>query len=138
MQPEATPVVDAAANLRRSTIVGAVLGLASIVVLGVIGHPLAGVFALIGIALGAMNNRMLQQAVLRFAEPDGMDRKQFRGGVLLRLSVVTIIALALGFFFRPDGLGIFVGLAAFQILMLVGSAVPVFRSLRPNHPGAGK
>ena len=33
---------------------------------------------------------------------------------------------------RPDGLGVFAGLAVFQVLMLVGAAVPVFRSLRPN------
>jgi hypothetical protein len=29
-------------------------------------------------------------------------------------------------------LGVFVGLAVFQVLMLIGAAVPVFRSLRPT------
>jgi len=33
---------------------------------------------------------------------------------------------------RPDGLGVFAGLAVFQIVMLIGAAVPVFRSLRPS------
>jgi hypothetical protein len=45
---------------------------------------------------------------------------------------VTLIAFGFGILLRPDGLGIFVGLAVFQLLMLIGAAVPVFRSLRPT------
>jgi hypothetical protein len=132
VQPVATPPVDAAANLRRSIIVGSILGVIGIVVLSVVGHPLAGVFGCVGLALGALNNRMLQQAVLRFAAPDGIDRKQFRQGVLARLTVITLLAIGIGFFVRPDGLAIFLGLALFQILMLIGAALPVFQSLRPG------
>jgi heme O synthase-like polyprenyltransferase len=51
------PIVDPAANLRRSVILAACLGLASVVVLGLIGHPLMGMFVCIGLALGALNNR---------------------------------------------------------------------------------
>ena len=47
-----------------------------------------------------------------------------------RLGGITVLSLALALFTRPDGLAIFAGLAIFQILMLVGAAVPVFRSLR--------
>jgi hypothetical protein len=75
---------------------------------------------------------MLQQSVIRYASTPEIGKKQFRRGVMARLAVITLLAIAIGFFIRPDGLGVFVGLAVFQILMLIGAAVPVFRSLRPT------
>jgi hypothetical protein len=133
VQPVLTTPVSAAVNLRRSAILGAILGGASIVVLSFVGHPLMGVFACLGLALGAVNNRLLQNSVLRYGVGDAtVDRRRFRNGVVGRLGAITLIAVALGLLFQPDGLGVFAGLAFFQILMLVGAAVPVLRSLRPS------
>ncbi|MCW2596998.1 MAG: hypothetical protein QOF92_1739 [Pseudonocardiales bacterium] len=132
LEPVVYTPVSAAANLRRSTVVGAVLGAVAIVVTALNGHPLMGVFGCVGIALGAVNNRMLQKSVIAYATDPKMNKKRFRNGVLGRLGGITLIALALGLLLRPDGLGVFAGLAVFQILMLVGAAVPVFRSLRPS------
>jgi hypothetical protein len=127
-----TPV-SAAANLRRSMVVAAVLGVISIVALAFVGHALMGVFGCLGLALGAVNNRMLQLSVLRYAKAGGaVTKKQFRRGVMGRLAALTLIALGCALLVRPDGLGVFVGLAVFQVLMLVGAAIPVFRSLRPT------
>lgn len=132
VQPVMTSPVDAVANLRRSSIVAAVLGLLSIVLLALVGHPFAGVFGCVGLALGALNNRMLQLSVLRYAENETIRRAQFSRKVFARLAAITLIAFGCAFLLRPDGLGVFVGLAVFQVLMLVGAAVPVFRSLRPD------
>jgi hypothetical protein len=132
VEPVVYTPVSAAANLRRSAIVGAALGAASIVVTAMYGHPMAGVFGCVGIALGALNNRMLQTSVVRFASSPEFGKKQFRRGVMGRLGLITLLAIGVGLLVRPDGLGVFVGLAVFQILMLIGAAVPVFRSLRPT------
>jgi hypothetical protein len=132
LSPAVYTPVSAAANLRRSSLISVALGVLAIVVLSLVGHPLAGVFGCLGLALGAVNNRMLQKSVVRYASAEGISRKQFRRGVMARLGLITLLAVLLGFFVRPDGLGVFVGLAVFQILMLVGAAVPVFRSLRPT------
>lgn len=132
MEPVVYTPVSAAANLRRSVVLGAVVGGVATVVLSVEGHPLMGLFGLVGLFLGAVNNRMLQKSVLRYAASETMGKKQFRRGVMARLALVTLLALAVGLLLRPDGLGVFVGLAVFQILMLVGAAAPVFRSLRPS------
>jgi hypothetical protein len=132
VEPVVYTPVSAAANLRRSVVVSAVLGAVATVVLSVAGHPLMGVFGCLGLALGAVNNRMLQKSVLRYAAREEIGKKQFRRGVMSRLGLITVVAIGLGFFVRPDGLGVFVGLAVFQILMLIGAAVPVFRSLRPT------
>ena len=133
MDPAVYTPVSAAANLRRSVIVSAVLSVVAIVVTSVAGHPLMGVFGALGLALGATNNRMLQLSVLRYANAGGViTKKKFRHGVMVRLGAVTLIAIGLALLIRPYGLGVFAGLAVFQILMLVGAAVPVFRSLRPT------
>ena len=91
-----------------------------------------GVFGLLGVLLGAGNNRMLQKSVITYATTATMTKARFRNGVIGRLGGITLVALALGLLDRPDGLGVFAGLALLQILMLVGAALPVFRSLRPS------
>jgi hypothetical protein len=123
--------VDAAANLRRSLVVSAVLGAISIAALAAVGHPLAGLFVCLGLGLGALNNRMLQRSVLQYATA-GVGKSRFRTGVVARLGGITLLSAALALLIRPDGVGIFAGLAVFQVLMLVGAALPVFRSLRSN------
>lgn len=135
MDPVVYTPVSAAANLRRSSIIAAALGVIAIAVTSLQGHPLMGVFGTLGLALGAVNNRMLQLSVINYAAAvtGGTGTKgKFRGGVAMRLGGVTVIAGVVALVFRPDGLGTFVGLAVFQILMLVGAAVPVLRSLRPT------
>ena len=132
VQPAQTPLVDAAANLRRSAIVSTVLGVAAIVVLALLGHPLMGVFGCLGLAFGAANNWLLQRSVLGYGAGPAAPKAKFRSHVFLRLSAVTIITIAVAMIVRPDGLGVFAGLAVFQIVMLVGAALPVFRSLRPT------
>jgi hypothetical protein len=106
--------------------------MASLVVLALFGHPFMGMFVCIGLSLGALNNKMLQQSMLNYAVTPTMTKGRFARRALVRLSIVTAIALVFGLIFRPDGLGLFAGLAVFQVLMLVGASVPVFRSLR--HP----
>lgn len=131
MDPVVYTPVSAVANLRRSSIIGIALGLVAVALTSMQGHPLMGVFGSLGLALGAVNNRMLQMSVIAHAT-GGVSKKRFRGGVFARLGGITVLALALALLVRPDGLAIFVGLAVFQVLMLVGAALPVFRSLRPS------
>ena len=132
MDSVATIPVDAAANLRRSVIVAAVFGALAILVLAMLGHPWAGVFVCIGMALGAVNNALLQRSVVRFTRSPQMGRSQFSGRVLVRLGLITLLAFAVALLVRPDGFGVFAGLAGFQVLMLLGASVPVFRSLRQS------
>lgn len=133
MQPVLAPQVDAAANLRRSVRVAAGLAVVAIAVTAALGHPWMGVFAAVGLSLGALNNRMLQRSVLRYGMDESVSRKQFRRGVLSRLFAVTLLAIGCAVIVRPDGLAVFVGLAVFQVIMLIGAALPVFRSLRTTH-----
>ncbi len=133
MEPVVYTPVSAAANLRRSTIVGVALG-----VVGVVGDLDCRAtrswasFGLLGVALGALNNRMLQRSVLRFAANETVTKKQFGGSACSGWARSPCSPSRSALLDNPDGLGVFAGLAVFQILMLVGAAVPVFRCLRPT------
>lgn len=129
MEPIVYTPISAAANLRRSSVIAAVFGALAIAATSVQGHPLMGLFGCVGLALGAVNNRVLQKSVIRRVE-GGVSKKRFNGGVLGRLGGITILAVCIALLVRPDGLAVFVGLAVFHVLMLVGAALPVFRSLR--------
>jgi hypothetical protein len=122
---------SAVANLRRSSLISAGLTVVAIAVCSLAGHPWMGVLFGLGLALGAGNNKLLQRSVISRAMGNA-SKKAFGGGVLLRLGAITLVAFALVLLIRPDGLGVFAGLAVFQVLMLVGAALPVFRSLRPS------
>jgi hypothetical protein len=130
VEPVVYTPISAKANLRRSTIIGVALALVGIVVCSISGHPLMGLFGLLGILFGAANNLMLQRSVIRYATAAGAVTKgKFRGGVMTRLGAVSLVSIGLAVLVHPDGLGTFVGLAVFQLLMLVGAAFPILRSL---------
>ena len=130
MGPVGYTPVSAAANLRRSIVISAAVAVAAIVATIALGHPLMGLFGTVGLALGALNNWLLQRSVLRYGMDESIGKKQFRNGVLRRLAAVTLIAVGLAILVRPDGIAVFVGLALFHAIMLIGAAAPVFASLR--------
>lgn len=127
-----TPVVPAhvALNLRRAVILAAAAGVVAIAVLSVIGHPLAGLFVVIGMAGGGLNVYALQRSMARFATGEHGGKRVFLGSVFMRLGVFTLFALLLAFLVRPDGLGVVGGLALFHVLIVGTASVPVFKELR--------
>ncbi|WP_375479626.1 ATP synthase subunit I [uncultured Jatrophihabitans sp.] len=131
MEPGVYTPTSAVVNLRRSSLISAGLTVLAVAVCSLAGHPLMGVFFGLGLGLGAVNNKLLQRSVIARASGDA-SKRAFGGGVLMRLGAITLVAFALVLLVRPDGLGVFAGLAVFQVLMLVGAALPVFRSLRPS------
>lgn len=128
--PPAIPA-QTVANLRRSILVAVPLGIVGIALTALVGHPLAGVFVCMGLALGALNSWLLQRSVARFAGSGaGQGRRRFVGGVFSRLGLFTLAALAVALLVRPDGVGVVAGLAVFQVLMLASASMPLIRELR--------
>ena len=48
-----------------------------------------------------------------------------------------MIGLAIAFVFRPAGLGVVFGLALFQVLLVVSTALPVWKKLRTGAADGG-
>ena len=118
----------AAANLKRSLVLAMPIGALALLVLALLGHPLAGVFVVLGLAFGVLNTWLMQRSVVRYGER--RSKGGFVGGMLGRLFLLTAASLVAVFLVRPDGIGLLAGIAVFQMIVLLGAAVPVFREMR--------
>lgn len=128
-QPSSVAVSPrAAANLKRSLVLAVPVGVASFLLLTLIGHPLGGAFVVLGLALGFGNVWAVQRSVVRFGQ--NQSKGGFLRSVFGRLAVLTIAGLAAAYFVRPDGFGLLGGIALFQVFMLVGAMTSMSRELR--------
>lgn len=123
-------------KLRRAVPIAACLGAASFVVLVPMGHPLAGAFFCGGLGLGLVNTALVQRSAARFAASGDPDKRRFALSVLARLALITALAVGLALLLRPDGLAVFAGLAACQLLMIFMASVPLVKELRQSRAGA--
>lgn len=122
---------EAARMYRRSLVVAVALGGASLVLLSLLGHPLAGVFAVVGLALGAFNGRQVLLSIARFASAE---HPAARGPLILsmlkRLALITAVALVIVIAYRPDGIAVLGGLAMFQMLVIGRASGALLREVR--------
>ena len=107
----------------------AVVTVVAVIVLVVLGLGLFGLFLAVGVALGALNSWLVVRSVANFAATRP-SKAAFSGSVLGRLAVITVLALACAYFFRPAGIAVFGGLALFQFLAIVSSMVPLIKEIR--------
>lgn len=124
-----------AVNLRRAALVAAGLGVASFVVLTPMGYPLAAAFFCGGLGLGLLNTALVQRSAARFAASGDPSKRRFAVAVLARLALITALAVGLALALQPEGLGVFAGLAALQLLMIFMASVPLIKELRRSEVG---
>jgi dipeptide/tripeptide permease len=101
---------------------------------GLLGHPMVGVFFGVGLGLGLLNAILIQRAVDSItAEAHPLKRRMALNSAT-RLLVMTVIGLTIAFVFRPEGLGVVFGMALFQVVLVVSTALPVMKKLRAVSP----
>jgi hypothetical protein len=101
---------------------------------GLLGHVMVGVFFGVGLLLGLLNAVLVQRSVESItAEAHPLKRKMALNSAT-RLLVMTVIGLTIAFLFRPQGLGVVFGMALFQVVLVLSTALPVMRKLKS---GAG-
>lgn len=140
MSSESVPAgspITVAADLRLVTILATALGVLGLVVMFLVGRPMMAVFAIVGLGLGLFNAVLVRRSAARFATTDAPRKTGFAASALGRLALITVLAFAVILLFRPDGLGVVVGLAAFQLLMIGAGLVPLLKELRASE-GLGK
>lgn len=114
-----------------------VLAIVAGVVSVLLGQPLAGLGALLGLAGAVVNHRLFQISTSRYSDGDGhIERKPYAGSVALRLGTLTIIAFALLFLVKPMGFGMIGGLVAFQFLLMANAFGALWRYQKAQLHGA--
>lgn len=121
---------NARAIFRSSAIGAAITAVLSLIIFIPLGLGLAAAFGVFGLALGVANSWMVQRAAARFADQEGAGKGKLAVTALGRLAISTVIALACALLFRPDGVGVVAGLAAFQLIAVAAAAAPMIRELR--------
>lgn len=131
MIPDPTAAGGTASNLPRLAVLTAVVGAAAVGVLTPLGYLGIALFGCLGLGLGLLNMVLVRRAAARFADSaEPANKGRFAMGVLARLAAITLVAIGLALLFRPAGLGVFGGLVAFQLLMIVSAGLPLLRELR--------
>lgn len=101
---------------------------------GLLGHVMVGVFFGVGLALGLLNAVLVQRSVEAITAEAHPLKSKMALNSATRLLVMTVIGLTIAFVFRPQGLGVVFGMALFQVLLVISTALPVMKKIRAGSP----
>jgi hypothetical protein len=116
-------VVMMATTMRRTVISATLMGVGLVLVALAEFPPLSAVGLPIGVLGAWYNIRFLDRSIGKLEvdpdQPMKVLRKRVRGGVTLRLAILTAVVLGLVILSRPLGFGALVGLMVFQFCFIV-------------------
>lgn len=110
--------------------ISVVLTAVAIAISASLGNPKVGLFFGVGLLLGLLNALGVQRSVAAITAEEHPLKKKMAANSATRLLVITTIGLVIAFVFRPAGLGVVFGLALFQVLLVLTTALPVWKKLR--------
>jgi hypothetical protein len=84
-----------------------------------------------GVLLGLLNHLLTEFWLLRIitsgAQPT---RAQLTSTTIVRLAVLSVVAIGIAVAFWPAGIGLLLGLAIFRLISLVMTAIPLLKELK--------
>ena len=84
-----------------------------------------------GIGLGLANHLYTEYWLLRIICSGGdPSRNQMVVSTVVRLLILTVVAVSIAVVFWPDGIGLLLGLALFRLIALVMTGLPLLKELK--------
>lgn len=117
-------------QIRRAAIVAVAAGVLILMATGPLERLPLGAFICAGLAAGWVNAQLTLRAVSRIADSETPKKLRLVRSSAVRLLGITGIAIAIAFLARPSGMGIFFGLAMFQVILVILAVVPELKGLR--------
>lgn len=118
-------------SVRRLALIAVGIGGLGVAVAAPLGYLAVALFGCFGLALGLLNIALLHRSAARFADSGTPHRtRRSAGGVFGRIALVSMLAIAVAWLARPEGLGVFLGLVAFQFVVIITTLVPLIKELR--------
>lgn len=100
-------------------------------ILGQLGEWRLGGCISIGVLLGLANHVATEYWLLRTISSGAQPtRGDMMKATLLRLGVLSVVAVAIAAVFWPDGIGLLLGLAIFRLVALVMTTLPMLKELK--------
>jgi hypothetical protein len=116
---------------RKTIVVAIVLSVAAYWILGQLDEwRLAGCIAG-GVALGLANHLTTEYWLLKIiTSGEEPTRNKLAVSTLVRLLVLSVVAVGIAVWFWPEGIGLLFGLAIFRLIALVMTTVPLLKELK--------
>ena len=116
---------------RKALWVAVALVVASFWVCGQLDRWTLGTSLAVGVLLGVANHVATELWLLRLVSAgDQPTRKQMITATLVRLGLLTLVALGIAIAFWPDGFGVLLGLAVYRLISLLMTSVTLLKELR--------
>jgi hypothetical protein len=116
-------------RMLRRTVFGATgVAIIALIVLSIVGYPLAGLGACIGLGLGLVNIRLVMSTASRLNSlGTSKIKRPMAMNTLMRLALTTVVAIVLVVVNLPLGMGVLGGVAAFYLLFVVSLVATLLR-----------
>jgi hypothetical protein len=119
---------DLAVASRRTVLSALIFGIIGLVACLALSAPLTGLGLCIGLGVGIFNFRLILRSVAKVGASEIENPKRpLAANTVGRLVVISVIAVGLLFISFDVGLGVMVGLAAFQFLLMLNVARSMFK-----------
>jgi hypothetical protein len=129
--PERVSVLAVLRHQRKTIGVAVVLAVAAYWIAGQLGEwRLASAIA-VGVGIGLVNHLATEYWLLRIISSGAQpSRATMMRSTLVRLLVVTVVAVGVAVMWWPDGIGLLLGLAIFRLIALVMTTIPLLKELK--------
>ena len=116
---------------RKTILVAGSLAVAAFWIAGQLGEWRLAACIAGGVALGLANHLATEHWLLRIiTSGEQPTRNQMIRATIVRLLVLTVVAVGVAVLLWPDGIGLLIGLAVFRLIALVMTWVPLLKELK--------
>jgi hypothetical protein len=118
---------------RKAFILAAILVAATYWVAGPFGEWMIATCVAGGILLGLANHLATEYWLLKIINSgEEPSRHKMVASTMVRLVILTVVAVGVAAAFWPDGIGLLLGLAVFRLVALVMTGLPLLKELKKS------
>lgn len=129
--PEKASMLKVVRDQRKTIVVALVLVIAAFWILGQLDEWRLATSLAIGVALGLVNHLVTERWLLGLLtsgrEPT---RAAMMRSTMVRLVILTVVAVTVAVLFWPEGIGVLLGLAVFRLIALAMTTIPLLKELK--------
>jgi dipeptide/tripeptide permease len=124
-------VLDVLRHQRKIIGVGLVMMVACYWILGQLGEWETSTLTAVGVLLALVNHLATELWLARLISSGAQPTKQkIAATTMVRLLVLSVIAVGTAILFWPSGIGLLLGLALFRLIALVMTGLPLLKELK--------
>lgn len=116
---------------RKIELVALGLMVAGFWIVGQLGEWRLAACIAVGVGFGLVNHLATEYWLLKLISSGAQPtRNQMIMSTVVRLTVLTVLAIGVAVLFWPDGIGLLLGLAIFRLIALVMTTIPLLKELK--------